>query len=89
MYTSIRGVVRIHLLFLFGLLPFVPIKEHYLDLPFFTPEFLADQGVTSRKYLAGAAFFRFLLFNPLVMWSLKRRGILVNAWTLNYSNACL
>ncbi|XP_071944080.1 lysophospholipase D GDPD1-like [Antedon mediterranea] len=80
---SVWGVTRVVLQFYFGLLPFCPIKEQFLEIPM-PSVFSKYWGVELTKFQRFlVSVVDFLLMSKCLFSHLKKRGIEVYLWVLN------
>ncbi|KRX49568.1 U4/U6 small nuclear ribonucleoprotein Prp31 [Trichinella murrelli] len=82
---STRTVLKIIFFFYIGLLPFIPLKENFLELPMLTT--LYKRSGYCNKFrpvvLKILAVADWLLLNPVLFKHLKKRGMQIFLWVLN------
>ncbi|KRX27338.1 U4/U6 small nuclear ribonucleoprotein Prp31 [Trichinella nelsoni] len=82
---STRTVLKIIFFFYIGLLPFIPLKENFLELPMLTT--LYKRSGYCNKFrpvvLKILAVADWLFLNPVLFKHLKKRGMQIFLWVLN------
>jgi len=91
LFFSGKQTLFLALKYMSGLLPFLPIKESFLEVPLFTPELrtnfsgVATHLTRTRSFFLYkvADFYQFLFTRPSFIQHLQKRGIKVIYWVLN------
>ncbi|XP_070571830.1 lysophospholipase D GDPD1-like [Ptychodera flava] len=81
---SFRRVVITTLLFYCGLLPFIPIKESFMEV--LMPSAMAKMFDMNKKTKALWSIIDTMLMSKIMFYHLSKRGIQVYVWVLNEEN---
>eukprot|EP00744_Colponema_vietnamica_P012875 GILI01018062.1.p1 GENE.GILI01018062.1~~GILI01018062.1.p1 ORF type:complete len:324 (+),score=66.13 GILI01018062.1:165-1136(+) len=87
-FFSVSRTLLVYLLFVTGLLPFVPLREQYLEVPFVSKSYVRwkqeGRGQMELKWrLFIGAINGMHKLTPYLIPHLNKRGIMVFAWVLN------
>jgi len=78
---SVKRVIQIMVAFYTGLLPFLPLEESFLEIPF--PRSIAKNPGVMVNWRFLVLIADWLLMCPTLFRHLQRRGIQVYVWTVN------
>jgi len=82
---SAKAIAKLLLYYYTGLLPFIPLRQSFLEIPVFTPESVKSLGVytTTRRMKIFTWLIQNVLVSKRLFKHLNKRGISVFSWVQN------